>query len=103
VDPETKQIVSFHNVVNRETMNQTDSIKIIETGLARCVSEPRGANGLEGYGLGQLYRFERCEGMRRRYCRVYPDGSFPDYFETCGERVFTDYFEPVEVWQAAKE
>lgn len=68
---------------------------VIEAGLARCVTEPRGANGLEAYGLGQSYRFERCEGETRRYCRVYPDRSFPDYFETCGEGVFASYFEPV--------
>ncbi len=37
-----------------------------------------------------------------RYCRVYPDGSFPDYYETCGEVIFAGYFEPVEVWKAAK-
>jgi len=76
-------------------MIQSDSIKIIEAGLARCVKEPQGSHGLEGYGLGQSYRFERCEGGKERYCRVYPDGSFPDYYETCGEIVFASYFEPV--------
>jgi hypothetical protein len=78
-------------------MNQADPITIIETGLARCVAEPRGQHGLEGYGLGQSYRFERCEGAKSRYCRVYPDVSFPDYYETCGEGVFDGYFEPVAV------
>jgi hypothetical protein len=82
---------------------QSDSIKIIETGLARCATEPRGANGLEGYGLGQSYRFERCQDRNGRYCRVYPYRSFPDYYETCGEGVFAGYFEPVEVQEAAKE
>jgi hypothetical protein len=103
VDSETKQIVSFRNAVRRETMNQTNSIKIIETGLARCVTEPCGAKGLEGYGLGQSYRFERCEDGKGRYCRVYPDQDFPDYYETCGEVVFAGYFEPVEVQGVAKE
>jgi hypothetical protein len=28
---------------------------IIESGHARCVTEPRGRHGLEGYGLGQSY------------------------------------------------
>jgi hypothetical protein len=78
-------------------MNQTNPTTIIEAGLARCVTEPRGANGLEGYGLGQSYRFERCQDGKGRYCRVYPDWSFPDYYETCGEGVFAGYFEPIEV------
>jgi hypothetical protein len=84
-------------------MSQTNSITIIEAGIARCVTEPRGANGLEGYVLGQSYRFERCEDGKRRYCRIYPDGSFPGYYETCGEIVFASYFEPVEVRGASKK
>jgi hypothetical protein len=71
-------------------------ITVIESGLARCVREPSGDNGLEGYGFGQSYRFERRQNGEGRYCRVYPCGSFPDYYETCGERVFAEYFEPVE-------
>jgi hypothetical protein len=94
--------VSFRNAVMRETMNQTNSIKIIETGLARCATEPRGSHGLEGYGLGQSYRFERCEDGKGRYSRVYPDGSFPNYYETCGEGVFAGYFEPVASVEANK-
>jgi hypothetical protein len=84
-------------------MNRTDPITIIETGIARCVSEPRGANGLEGYGLGQSYRFERCDDAKGRFCRVYPGGNSPDYYETCGERVFESYFESTEVQEAAKK
>jgi hypothetical protein len=38
-------------------MIQSGSIKIIEAGLAHCVKEPWGSHGLEGYGLGQSYRF----------------------------------------------
>jgi hypothetical protein len=84
-------------------MTKTNSITIIEAGLARCVTEPRGRHGLEGYVLGQSYRFERCEERKRRYCRVYPDGSFPGYYETCGEGVFAGYFEPVEVRETEEE
>ena len=73
---------------------KTPTLKIIECGFARCVTEPRGSHGLEGYGLGQSYRFERCEDGKGRYCRVYPDESFPSYYETCGEIVFAGYFEP---------
>jgi hypothetical protein len=84
-------------------MNQTNPITIIETGLARGVAAPREANGLEGYGLGQSYRFERCQEKKGRYCRVYPDVSFPNYYETCGEGVFAGFFEPVEVQESARE
>jgi hypothetical protein len=83
-------------------MSQNSST-VIESGLARCQAEPRRANGLEGYSIDQVYRFERCQYEERRYCRVYPDGSFPGYYETCGERVFAEYFEPVEIREAAKE
>jgi hypothetical protein len=84
-----------------DAMN-TPALNIIETGLASCVTEPRGANGLEGYGLGQSYRFERCEDRKGRYYRVYPDESFPGYYETCGEGVFAGYFEPVAAGEADK-
>jgi hypothetical protein len=70
----------------------TPTLNIIETGIARCVAEPRGTNGLEYYGLGQSYRFERCQDGKGRYCRVYPSGSSPNYYETCGEVVFASYF-----------
>jgi hypothetical protein len=79
----------------RQNLIRSDSIKIIEAVLARCVKEPWGSHGLEGYGLGQSYRFERYEDGKGRYCRVYPDGSFHAYYETCGEIVFAGYFEPV--------
>jgi hypothetical protein len=58
---------------------------------------------LEGYGLGQIYRFERCEDKKGGYCRVYPDGSFSDYYETCGEVVFAGYFESVAVGGGSNE
>jgi len=87
---------------SRDAMD-TPTLNIIEGGFARCVAEPRGRHGLEGYILGQSYRFERCEDRKRAYCRVYSDENFPGYYETCGERVFADYFEPVEVREAAKE
>ncbi|HEV2664063.1 MAG TPA: hypothetical protein VG324_04090 [Blastocatellia bacterium] len=78
-------------------------ITVIESGLARCRLEPRGASGLEGYSLDQVYRFERCEDGKGRYCRVYPDECFPGYYETYGERVFSELFELVEARKAATE
>jgi len=73
----------------------TTTFNIIECDFARCIAEPRGSHGLEGYGLWQSYRFERCEDSKGRYCRVYPDSGFPSYYETCAEGVFARYFEPV--------
>jgi hypothetical protein len=73
-------------------------ITVIESGLARCRLEPRGASDLD-----QVYRFERCEDGKGRYYRAYPDGGFPGYHETCGERVFAEYYEPVEIPEAATE
>lgn len=78
-------------------------ITVIESGLAYCRLESRGPSGLEGYSLDQVYRFERCEDGKGHHCRVYPGGSFPGYYETCGERVFAECFEPVEIKEAAKE
>jgi hypothetical protein len=78
-------------------------ITIIESGLACYRLEPRGASGLEGYSLDQVYRFERCEDGKGSYCRVYPDECFPGYYETCGERVFAELFELVEVREATTE
>jgi hypothetical protein len=63
-------------------VTKTLTLRIIEGGFARCVTEPRGSHGLEGYGLGQSYRFERFGDGKGRYCRVYPDESFPGYYET---------------------
>jgi hypothetical protein len=78
-------------------------ITVIESGLASCQAEPRGASGLEGYSLDHVYRFERCEDGKGRYCRVYPNECFPGYYETCGDRVFAEFFELVEAREAATE
>jgi hypothetical protein len=37
---------------------KTPTLRIIEGGFACCVTEPRGSQGPDGYGLGQSYRFE---------------------------------------------
>ena len=68
---------------------------IIESGLARFVSESRGGRSLEGFGQGRSFRFERCESDKRRNCRAYPDRSATNYCKTSGEGLFAGYFEPV--------
>ena len=71
------------------------TVTILESGLASCVTEPRCRHNLEGYGLSESYRFDRCQGEKGRYCRVYPDRSLPGYYETCGEGVFAGYLETI--------
>ena len=79
----------------KERIGEVRANTIIESGHARCVTEPSGSHGLEGFVLGQFYQFERCEDEKGRYCRVYPDRSLPGYYETGGEGVFAGCFEPV--------
>lgn len=68
--------------------------KVVGRGLARCVAEPQGDNGLEGYNIGDTYKFEECLGKKGRYFRVYP-GGYPDYYETCGRNTFRRFFRSV--------
>lgn len=60
----------------------------------RCVREPNGDAGLEGYNEGDTYRCERvCCGPKAPYWRVWPDPEFaPTYYETCGVGTFKRYF-----------
>jgi hypothetical protein len=88
---------------------------IIESGIARRITEPRGVTawftawpgrftawpvyGLAGLRLGRIrpgqsYRFERRESEKGRYCWGHPAGNFPDYYDNYGEGVFAGYFEP---------
>jgi len=59
-------------------------------GLCICIREPRGDHGLEGYSIGERYRFQRCENDKSYY-RVYPNDE-TDYYETCSVGVFKKYF-----------
>lgn len=71
--------------------------KMLKNGLAECIFEPRGDNGLEGYQLGQLHKFEAMFGgqKNRHYFRIYPDKNDDTYFETCGTTLFKRYFKIV--------
>lgn len=61
--------------------------------LARCVSEPHGDNGLEGYQLGDLYLCEKVIPEHAgQYWRVWV-GDDCRYYETCGPEVFRRYFQ----------
>jgi hypothetical protein len=59
----------------------------------KCIYEPRGDHGLEGYGLNNIYN---CSFNVNSNCyRVYPviDSLF---YETCGPNVFKRYFKLIE-------
>lgn len=69
-------------------------------GMCRCIQEPMARNGLEGYNIGEVYRFERRRlSSGKRYVRVY-NGEDGKYYECCGPRVFLRYFRPLEGVQA---
>lgn len=62
---------------------------------AKCIIEPRGEHGLEGYSLGELYKFEFREiGAKdgKPYYRIWPTDG--DYYETCSVQTFKRYFQP---------
>lgn len=63
-------------------------------GQARCIAEPRGANGLEGYVRGSIYRFAKYRDDDRVVFKVYPaDG---EYAEVCGPTIFSRFFQVVQ-------
>lgn len=68
-------------------------VKVLSEGKAACISEPRGDGGLEGYSMGEEYKFQCCINDTRggRYYRIFPDPEF-DYYETCGPNEFLKYF-----------
>lgn len=55
----------------------------------KCIYEPRGDHGLEGYQLNSLYRYSITHTGD---IVVYPDESFPEYGERCTGRIFNKYF-----------
>ena len=75
---------------------------IFTEGKAKCVFEPRGRNGLEGYDQDDIYRFQRCSNGEN-YIRVFPGSAHPEwdvsegkYYETCGPNEFLKFFEIIE-------
>lgn len=65
----------------------------ISEGRCRCIREPRGAHGMEGYDLGSSYRYEERKDAKGRYCRVYHSER---YYESCGPQIFKKHFEIME-------
>ena len=66
----------------------------------RCIREPGGRSGLEGFVIGEEYKYQNA------FVRSYPGGresSFykiylsESHYETCGPVVFGRYFEVTEI------
>ncbi len=73
--------------------------KILTTGTAICIKEPRGEYGLEGYNKGDTYAFEVChpDKLGDKYVRVYHGSTEEsDYYETCGPGEFKKFFKEIE-------
>lgn len=73
------------------------SITIYQTGKVKCIREPRGDAGLEGFTLGSEYEFKRVTdtGMSIWY-QICPDPRMPKYLERCDPPDFKKYFEIIE-------
>jgi len=59
--------------------------------LCKCIMEPRGEYGLEGYAMGDWYSCEQMQNAKGIYYRVYPN-LIGNYHETCGPIVFKRFF-----------
>jgi hypothetical protein len=75
------------------------SFELIEESFCKCIFQPMGDYGLEGYQKNNTYRAQIMLNTqtRQKYVRVYPDNSFPDYYETCSTRNFKDYFAMINI------
>jgi hypothetical protein len=64
-------------------------------GICKCIKEPRGKGGMEGYDLDEKYIFRRMKRITKgghrgaNYLRVYHS---PNYYETCGPVEFMELF-----------
>lgn len=77
--------------------------EVIEIGVAECIYEPRGDNGLEGYVLGLNYLFHKIRRPDgRKYYRVWPSVGV-DYYECAGPTMFKRYFKYVKAYEPVKE
>ena len=78
--------------------------EVIEIGVAECIYEPRGDNGLEGYVLGLPYLFHKIKrpDSRKHFYRVWPSIGV-DYYECAGPQVFLRYFKYIKAYEPVKE
>ena len=71
-------------------------ITVLEEGTCKCIREPFGVGGLEGYLREDNYRYQLCENDKGKYYRVFPSEGYPDYYETCGKIIFGKHFEIID-------
>lgn len=69
-----------------------NKIKILKIGTAKCIYEPRGDHGLEGYQLNQYYKYNLKEDKKGQYYAIFPTHIDTSYYETCSLRVFKKFF-----------
>lgn len=67
----------------------------------KCIKEPRGHKGLEGFQRDHLYFYEEFTFYGHGMIRLFPDGCHPldrqenRYYEICTRKVFNEHFETV--------
>ena len=71
--------------------------KCLDAFQAKCIYEPRGDAGLEGFQLNKLYDVQHMseDKNKRPYYRVYVDCGL-DYYETCSKIMFNRHFKKYE-------
>lgn len=76
-------------------MDKIIKYKLLHRGRCKCVYEPRGDYGLEGYQLNLFYDYEmRQSEQHGRYYKVNcNDKLSPGYGQTCTPRAFNKFFE----------
>ena len=74
------------------------NLVVLEDGKCICKHEPRGKYcGLEGYMLGDEYRYQKVKSPTEEYYRIYPpNGEEMGYYETCDQKSFRFCFDKKE-------
>ena len=79
-------------------MKKHKIIDIVDTGICKCIKEPKCKAGMEGYDESSLYKFQKCtatapSGNSTSWYRVWHSER---YYETCRPTTFNDHFLRVE-------
>jgi len=78
-----------------ENANRIEKVRM-NTFKLRCIKEPRGDHGLEGYQLGELYEAKRIAlDYGKIFWLVQPDPEMPHYYERVSVGVGAKYFQAV--------
>jgi hypothetical protein len=73
---------------------QRQPAQVIRKGVCKCIAEPSGEGGLEGFNINDDYDYEFMDRDKndRPYYRLYLQ---EDYYETCGKGTFNKFFEEI--------